>query len=95
MTRGTCPLQQKNHRSGELPHTQSLIGHQLCLKEFLVEILYMKVCILTHVYYTVYYLCKLYHVGDVEDLTVCTCNKCINCVEEVGDVHLIHVLNVI
>ena len=55
----------------------------------------MKVCILTHVYYTVYYLCKLYHVGDVKDLTVCTRNKCINCVEEVRDVHLIHVLNVI
>ena len=40
----------------------------------------------------VYYLCNLYHVGEVEDLNVGTRNTCIECnlynVEEVKDLNV-------
>ena len=42
--------------------------------------------------YTVYYLCNLYHVEDVEDLNVRTRNTCIECnlydVEDVKDLNV-------
>ena len=43
----------------------------------------------------VYYLCNLYHVGDVEDLNVCTRNTCTECnvhnVEEVEDLTTVYI----